>query len=203
MAAIAGPSCGSRRDGTGSTRSASMRRCTGSATAVAWRQFTLARHRSARSGRTRVSCQSVRGRRVCALGGSTPADRGRMGDRRGARPIDGPFRRGSAMLCPRARGHRRRRADATLRRRVGVDAKRVFAVSRLSTRAGRRRRIQRQVHVATSTCCAAARSPHRDRISAPPTAISSRRRRAGSSRASGWRAMPESASTSAAFLPTV
>jgi ergothioneine biosynthesis protein EgtB len=46
---------------------------------------------------------------------------------------------------------------------------------------------------AASTCCAAARARHAPITSVSPTAISFRRRRAGSSRGCGWRAMLEPA----------
>src|SRR4051812_32155610 len=56
--------------------------------------------------------------------------------------------RGHAAFSSRAGSARqRRRAPADVRRRLGMDAQLLLALSRLSRRAGRARRVQRQVHV--------------------------------------------------------
>ena len=134
----------------------------------------------------------LRGRRVRALGRRAPAERARVGARgtRAAAPVAGNFADRGALPSAAAARSGRRRAGADVRRRLGVDAVGLPALSGLSAAAGRGRRIQRQVHVQPVR---AARRLVRDAASATcarATATSSRPRRSGSSAACASRATP-------------
>src|SRR5712692_6402396 len=74
-----------------------------------------------RTQRTRLSCELLRGRCVCALGRQAPAHGIRMGSRRGHASARRQFAGKRAL--PSATGPRRR--QPVLRRRVGMDAKRL------------------------------------------------------------------------------
>ncbi len=103
--------------------------------------------------------------------------------------IDGNFRRepDAASACFARRspaGH----AGAALRRCLGMDAQRLRALPRVHARCGRRRRIQRQVHVQPVRAARRLVRDAADRTFARPTAISSRPTHAGSSPGCGSRA---------------
>ena len=120
-----------------------------------------------------------------ALGRRAPADRGRVGGRGREPPIAGNFVESGA--CTRAAPRVGAAARAAVRRRLGVDRERLLAVSRLPPADGRARRVQRQVHVQPDRAARRLLRHARAATSAPPTATSSRRTRAGSSAASAWR----------------
>ena len=135
-----------------------------------------------------LSRQLLRGGGVRTLGRRPPADRGGVGNRRARRGRRGKLRRERGAAPARAaRRPPARHAGAGVRRRVGMDTQRLRPLSGLPPRCRGRRRIQRQVHVAASTCCAAGPAPRRQATSAPPTATSSRPTPAGSSPGCAWR----------------
>ena len=104
----------------------------------------------------------LRGRRVRALGRQASADRGGMGG-------------GGARRSPRR----------CLRHRLAMDPQRLSALSGLSRRRRRARRIQRQVHGQPDGAARQLARHARRAMRARATAISSIRRRAGSSAACG------------------
>ena len=130
-AATGARSCGCPRAGTSSWRAAGTRRSTG-----ARRRHVddvhAARARRDRRAHADVPPVVLRGRRVCPLGGRAAADRARMGSWPRA-TCRSPATCSKAAHCTRCRSpsRRRRHAGATLRRRVGVDAQRLRALSRL------------------------------------------------------------------------
>ncbi len=140
----------------------------------AWLALTLGGLAAGRSGRAGHPCELLRGRRVRALGRQASADRGGVGSRRA--PVD------------RSTAHRR-----CLRRGLAVDAQRLFSLSGLSR--GRRARSANTTASSWSIrwCCAAARMRRRRAMRARAIAISSIRRRAGSSAACGLWTMSEDA----------
>ncbi len=110
------------------------------------------------------------------------------------RPIDGNFA-GGRLPGTSTRDARRRRAAAAVRRRLGVDPKRVRAVSGVSSRGRRDRRIQRQVHVQPVRIARRLVPDAANRISAQPIAISFLRTRAGSSPGFASRGIPADSDT--------
>ena len=142
------------------------------------------------AGRAGLPRELLRGRRVRALGGRAPADRGRMGSsRRATRRVAGNFLDSGALhplppdVAPPATAPAQMFGDVW-----EWTQQRLRAVSRLSRRAPARSASTTASSCATSTCCAAARARRRARTSARPTATSSRRTRAGSSPACASRA---------------
>src|SRR6185437_3666571 len=95
--------------------------------------------------RPRLSPELLRGRCLRALGGRTPAERVRVGARRGGAPGARQLRRGRPPAATRAAG-RRRPASADVRRCMGVDALSLCALSGIRAAPGSARGIQRQVH---------------------------------------------------------
>ncbi len=134
----------------------------------------------------------ARARRRLARADARRAAAGRSAPRRSAtsattRPMRS--RAGPASICrPRRSGRSRRDAAARrrLRRRLAMDAQRLFALSGLSRRGRRARRIQRQVHGQPDGAARQLAARRRPAMRARATAISSIRRRAGSSAACGW-----------------
>ena len=127
-----------RRLGRGAGRAAGARRSTGkTATANDWsltRSPACGRSHAADAGLPR---QLLRGRRLRALGRGAPADRGGVGAAAVGAGVRCRRRRNFARdrpASPDAGGprHRRRRNRAAVRRRLGVDAEPVRALSRAS-----------------------------------------------------------------------
>ena len=108
------------------------------ARATASREFTLARLARTRSACAGLPSELLRSRRVRALGRRAPADRGRMGaGRRPAWRSTGNFvdeRRPASA----GRGERRHRPAAAVRRRLGMDVRRLHPVSRIQAAARHR-----------------------------------------------------------------
>ena len=119
----ASPSCGSPTAGPRCGRGLERARLLARDATATGTQFTLGGLKPVDPAAPVMPCQLLRGRRLRALGRQASADRGRVGGRGARRP-------------PRRR----------LRHRVAMDAQRLFALSGLHGRAGRARRVQRQVH---------------------------------------------------------
>ena len=141
------------------------RRSTGSATTTAARCSRSTAERAARSTTSRSPRQLLRGRRLRALGRRAPADRGRVGGRRGA------ARRGrrqlrrqrrAAIRAPRA-GGAAAAPRAALRRRLGVDGAAPTRPIRASGPRPARSANTTASSCATRWCCAAARARRRAR----------------------------------------
>ena len=98
-------------------------------------------------------------------------------------------------VAARARPARRR-----LRHRLAMDAQRLFALSGLSRRRRRARRIQRQVHDQSDGAARLFARDARRAIRARAIAISSIRRRAGSSAACGLPTMPADNATTTELI---
>ena len=145
----AGPSCSTQRLG----RAALLGRDDDGPGCVHARRGAAGRPR--RAGLPR---ELLRGRRVRPLGGRCGCPPRRSG-RPSPRPtvIGGNFVEGTISSAPCAAAGGPRCDQRHLRRHLGVDRQRLLPLSGLPRRAGRRRRVQRQVHGAASTCSAAAR----------------------------------------------
>ena len=128
----------------------------------AWFTLTLAGLKPVDPAAPVLPRQLLRGRRLRALGRKAPADRGGMG---GCGP--------------------RRAAIRRLRRGLAMDAECLSAVSGLPRHRRRARRIQRQVHDQPDGPARIIARDARGARRASATAISSIRRRAGSSAGSG------------------
>jgi DinB superfamily/Sulfatase-modifying factor enzyme 1 len=94
---------------------------------------------TARSGRIRLSHQFLRGIRIRRMGGRTLADGVRMGDRIAQRASRRAFRR--LRRFPSARGVAGTGTAPDVRRHLGMDAEFLRALSGLSSRCRRGRRI--------------------------------------------------------------
>ena len=144
----------------------------------AWSRSTRTR-RSATSATSRPTRSRAGRARACR-----PSSNGSSRRARCARRVGRQLRRPRRLPSAAADDAGRRRAGADVRRRLGVDAVGLPALSRLPAAAGRRSANTTASSCATSSCCAAARARRRPATCAPATATSSRPRRSGSSAAS-------------------
>ena len=154
--------CGCRTAGPRSRPRAGTRRAIGARSTAPGSRMTLGGLKPVDPAAPVLPRQLLRGRCLRALGRQAPADRGGMGG------------------CGARRAARRR-----LRRGLAMDPQRLSAVSRLSRRRRRARRIQRQVHDQPDGAARLVAGDARGPCARRAIAISSRRRRAGSSAACG------------------
>ena len=128
-----------------------------------WRQMTLARPRTHRSGSSCLPRQLLRGRCVRALGRQASADGVRMGGGRSRPPV---ARQHAGIGCiataSGARDQRRGSARADVRRRVGMDRRARTPPTRASAPVPARSASTTASSCAASTCCAAPRASRRE-----------------------------------------
>ncbi len=122
-----------------------------------WWSVHAGRAPAPRRGRAGLPRQLLRSRRLRPLGGGAAADRGRVGGRGGT----GRRSRGTCLECgpsPPAAAPRRHGNWPVFRRRLGVDAEPVYALSGLAARGRVRWASTTRSSCATSSSCAAARA---------------------------------------------